>query len=137
MLFRSKAIKIAGVMKERVTFPKDFWEQGKFFFHAPTSFDESVASKKWNDDAVRFSVAYRDAVANLSLFDAVVAKATLEEVAVAVGIGPGKILQALRLSITGAGGGPDLMMIMEIIGKNEVVNRIDFALQTLKVKVNP
>jgi hypothetical protein len=27
------------------------------------------------------------------------------------------------------------MMIMEIIGQGEVVNRIDFALNTLKVKV--
>jgi len=132
-----KATKIAAVMKERVTFPNDFWTQGKFFFNAPTSFDEGIVNKKWNEDAVRFISAYKHAVSASSSFDAVKAKSALEEVAASTGIGAGKILQALRLSVTGAGAGPDLMMIMEIIGKDEVVKRIDFALQTLKVKVNP
>jgi glutamyl-tRNA synthetase len=132
---KEKAEKIVSVMKERVTFPKDFWEQGKFLFFAPSTFDESVASKKWNDDAVKVLSAYRDEVSKLASFNADVAKATLEQVTAALGIGTGKILQALRLSITGAGAGLDLMMTMEIIGKDEVVKRIDFALNTLKVKV--
>jgi glutamyl-tRNA synthetase len=127
-------LKIAAIMKERVTFPKDFWEQGKFFFQSPEKFDEGVVSKKWNDEAIKVISAYRDAVATLDAFDATIAKTTLDEVTTTLGIGAGKILQALRLSITGAGGGPDLMMIMEIIGKNEVLSRIDFALKTLPVK---
>lgn len=130
-----KAVKIASVMKERATFPKDFWEQGKFFFFAPTSFDEGVVSKKWNDEAVKVLSAFKDDVAAAGSFDATIARTLLEGVTTRSGIGTGKILQALRLSVTGAGGGPDLMMIMEIIGKNEVVKRIEHALQTLKVKV--
>jgi glutamyl-tRNA synthetase len=63
------------------------------------------------------------------------AKEKLEKVTTEIGIGTGKIMQALRLSITGAGAGPDLMMIMEIIGKDEVVKRIEYALQTIKIKV--
>lgn len=132
---REKAEKIVSVMRERATFPKDFWEQGKFLFFAPTTFDESIASKKWNDDAVKVLGTFRDEVSKLSSFSADVAKSTLEGVTASLGIGTGKILQALRLSVTGAGAGPDLMMIMEIIGKEEVVSRIDFALNTLKVKV--
>jgi glutamyl-tRNA synthetase len=129
-----KASQIAAIMKERVTFPKDFWEQGKFFFRAPDKFDDGVVSKKWNDEAVKVLTAYRDAVSALSAFDATIAKNTLDEVTAALAIGAGKILQALRLSITGAGGGPDLMMIMEIIGKDQVVKRIDVAVKTLPVK---
>ena len=132
---REKAEKVVSVMKERVTFPKDFWEQGKFLFFAPSTFDESVASKKWNDDAVKVLSAFRDEVSKLTSFNAEVAKSTLERVTANLGIATGKILQALRLSITGAGAGPDLMMIMEIIGKEEVARRIEFALNTLKVKV--
>lgn len=130
-----KALKIAGIMKERVTFPKDFWEQGKFFFFAPEKFDESVASKKWNDDAVKVLTAYVAAIQKLDSVDAATAKSTLEAVTAALNIGTGKILQALRLSLTGAAGGPDLMIIMEIIGKDEIVKRIGYALRTLKVKV--
>lgn len=130
-----KALKIVAVMKERVTFPKDFWEQGRFFFFAPVVFDEGVAAKKWNDEAVKVLSAFRDAIKAQNKVDATSAKATLESVTASLNIGTGKILQALRLSITGAGGGPDLMMIMEIIGRDEIVSRIDYALKTLKAKV--
>jgi glutamyl-tRNA synthetase len=130
-----KAVKIVAMMKERVTFPQDFWEQGKFLFFPPQSYDQGVVAKKWNDDAVKVITGFRDAVQKANVLDATIAKESLEQVTAALGIGTGKILQALRLSVTGAGGGPDLMMIMEILGKNEVVKRIDHALQTLKVKV--
>jgi glutamyl-tRNA synthetase len=132
---QAKAKKIAVVMRDRVTFPHDFWEQGKFFFQAPAVFDEAVISKKWNDDAVKVLSAFKDGVAALSTFDATQAKTTLDQVTTTLGIGSGKIMQALRVSITGAGGGPDLMMIMEIIGQDEVVKRIAYALQNIPVKV--
>lgn len=131
-----KAVKIASIMKERVTFPQEFWTQGQYFFFAPTAFDEGVLKKKWNDEAVKVLQAFSEAVSTLTQFDATIAKETLEKVTATLGIGTGKILQALRLSLTGAAGGPDLMMIMEIIGKDEVVSRINYALQNLTVKVS-
>jgi len=132
---REKASKIVSIMKERATFPNDFWEQGKFLFYAPATFDESVANKKWNDEAVKVLTAYIAELPKLPSFDAPTAKATLEKVTASLGIPTGKILQALRLSITGAGVGPDLMAVMEILGKDEVIKRIDYALKTLNVKV--
>lgn len=128
-----KAQKIAVVMRDRITFPKDIWEQGKFFFQAPSVFDNHVVAKKWNDDAVKVLTSFKEEIKSIPVFDAVAAKATLEAVTAKLGIGTGKILQAVRVSVTGAGGGPDLMMIMEILGKDEVVKRIEFAVSTLKV----
>jgi glutamyl-tRNA synthetase len=132
---QEKALKICSIMKERVTFPQDFWEQGKFFFIAPVSFDEAVVSKKWNDDVVKVLSAYKTALNNLSTLNASNAKSTLEDVANHVGIQTGKIMQAFRACITGGASGPDLMITLEILGKEEVINRISYALQTLKVKV--
>ncbi|MFZ2904890.1 MAG: glutamate--tRNA ligase [Cyclobacteriaceae bacterium] len=132
---KEKAVKICSIMKERITFPKDLWEQGRFFFISPTSFDESVTSKKWNDDVVKVLTAYKDALQNLTALDATNAKATLETVAGNLGIQTGKIMQAFRVSITGNGSGPDLMITMEILGRDEVINRIGYALQTIKVNV--
>lgn len=133
---REKASKIAEVMRDRVTFPQDFWEQGRFFFSAPETYDAAVAAKRWNFDAVKVLMAYSEALRDTEELTADKAKATLEEVTAALGIGTGKVLQAVRLAVTGAGGGPDLMMIMEIIGKNEVIQRIERALKTLEVKVS-
>jgi glutamyl-tRNA synthetase len=130
-----KAVKIAALMRDRITFPKDIYEQGKYLFYEPSNYDEGVVSKKWNDDAVKVISAFAEAIAAVDTLDAPTAKSTLEQVTAALGIGSGKIMQALRLSITGTGGGPDLMMIMEILGKETVVKRIAHALKTLKVKV--
>ncbi len=132
---KEKALKICSIMKERVTFPQDFWEQGKFFFIAPVSFDESVTSKKWNDDVVKVLSAYKAALSNISTLDAATAKSTLETVTNELNIQSGKIMQAFRVSITGGASGPDLMVTLEILGKEEVINRLGYALQTLKVKV--
>ncbi len=130
------ARKICSLMKERITFPQELWEHGKFFFRAPDTFEDGVVAKKWNSDAITVLTAYRDAVRIADTFNATSAKALLETVTASLNIGTGKILQALRLSITGMGGGPDLMMIMEIIGKEEVESRITHALETLHVNVS-
>ena len=129
---REKALKICAVMKERVTFTQDFWLQGKFFFEAPTTYDAQVIAKKWNDEAIKVLTSYSKEIASTTTLTAELAKSTLESVTTSLGIGTGKILQALRVSITGGASGPDLMMTMEILGKEEVVKRIDHALNTIK-----
>jgi glutamyl-tRNA synthetase len=132
---QEKAKKIAEVMKERITFPSDIWEHGKFFFFAPKVLDEQVIAKKWNEDAVKVMTAFRDEIKTIDGFTAEAAKNALEKVTTSLGIKIGQILQIVRVCITGGASGPDLMMTMEIIGKEETVNRIDYALNTLKVKV--
>lgn len=127
-----KAAKVAAVMKERITFPQELWENGKFFFFAPTHFDEQVVSKKWNDDAQRVLGAFSEAVKKKATWSAEEAKATLEEVTSQLGIASGKIMQALRVSVTGNASGPDLMATMEIIGQQETAARIAHAVQSIK-----
>jgi glutamyl-tRNA synthetase len=132
---KEKALKICSIMKDRVTFPKDFWEQGKFFFSSPATYDEQVVSKKWNEDAVKVLSKFQSAISDLNLVNAENVKATLDKVTADLGISTGKILAALRVSITGGASGPDLMMTMEIIGKEEIIARLGRALRTLKIKV--
>ncbi|EOZ96469.1 Glutamyl-tRNA synthetase [Indibacter alkaliphilus LW1] len=130
----SKAAQIAHIMKERATFPADLWKEGKFMFVAPNTFDESVVSKRWNNDAVAVLTSYEE---KLSAFaDSLSpesAKSLLEEAASDNGIKLGKVMQAVRLAVTGVGAGPDLMAVFSIIGKDELISRIRFALNNLEV----
>lgn len=128
---KEKAMKIVHILKERVSFPNEFYTQSEYIFTPPTTFDDAIVSKKWNDDVVKVLTAYKDAIAPLSVFDAGNAKTALEGVCAELGIGMGKVMQAFRLAITGVGAGPDLMAIMEIIGKEAVIGRINYALKTL------
>lgn len=130
-----KAAKICSVMKERVTYPKDFWEQGKFFFQAPSHYDEQVIAKKWNEDVVRFLTTLASELKSLTLADAASAKASVDRASQLTSIPSGKVMQALRVAITGGASGPDLMATIEIIGKEEAIGRILYALENVKVKV--
>jgi len=133
---QEKAEKIAGLMKERATFPADLWKEGKFMITAPTTFDEGVASKKWNNEVVTVLSTYKGKLNDLGgRLEAENAKALLEASAEENGIKLGKVMQAVRLAVTGVGAGPDLMQVFTIIGKEELSKRIDFALDKLKVIV--
>jgi glutamyl-tRNA synthetase len=125
---------IVNLVKDRATFPADLWKESKFMVVAPGSFDEEIASKKWNTDAVKVLSAYAVALESFSgEFDLVSAKALLESTAETEGIKLGKVMQAVRLAVTGSGAGPDLMVVFAILGPVEVAKRIRFALSTLTV----
>ncbi len=128
-----KAEKICFALRERITFPHDLWEQGKIFFSAPNAFDQQIVAKKWNLDAVRTLRGFIEEIKVTQPFSADAAKLLLEKVTEELGIKTGQILQPLRMSLTGGASGPDLMLTMEILGKEETVNRIKYALENLPV----
>lgn len=132
---KERAKKIALAMRDRITFPKDIWMNGKFFLIAPTQYDEQVAAKKWNADAVRVLKAYAERIAGLPQITAEQAKQLLEEVTAQLGIKTGQILQALRMAVTGGSSGPDLMLTIEILGAAETASRLENAIHALAAKV--
>lgn len=132
---QKKAAAIVALLRERVTFPGDFWRDSQFLHQAPSDFDSEVATKKWNADAATLLQAYAQTLESgiPAPFDAAYAKALLESTAEANGIKLGKVMQAVRLAVTGLGAGPDLMEVFAILGPQEVAKRIRFALVTLAI----
>lgn len=127
----NKLERIAGLIKERITFLKDYWSEGSYFFVKPESYDESVAAKRWNGDVVSILKAYQSRLTNINSLTADQAKALLTEELEKLGLGLGKVMQGVRLAITGAGAGADLMEIISVLGPKEVSDRIELALGKL------
>ena len=127
---------IVHLLKDRVHFVKEIADESVFLFNAPEIYDQDVVIKKWNEEAVNAITGFKDA---LEVYDgdfvADQIKAALSANMEAQGIKMGKIMQALRLAVTGAGAGPDLMVIMEILGKDEVVSRLNNALDRLPAQI--
>ncbi len=132
---QAKLEKISDLLRDRVVFAKDLWNEGSFFFLAPTAYDESVVTAKWTGEAVKVIVDFKEGLNSKTTVNAEEAKHILNEVLEKNGVKMGKVLQALRLAITGVGAGPDLMQIVELLGKEESVKRIEAALTTLNSKV--
>src|SRR5690606_1842347 len=57
-ILQDTAEAIVALNKERVTFPAEIWQGSRFVVVAPTEFDETIASKRWNSDAVTILTAY-------------------------------------------------------------------------------
>lgn len=121
-----KLEKIVELMKERATFVKDIYENGKFFFEQPTNYDEKALKKAWHEQANQLLselIAKFDTVA----FEASSLKELMHQIAEEKSVGMGKIMMPLRLALVGELKGPDVPDIMEVIGKEETITRIQNA----------
>lgn len=130
-----KGTVIADLMKERITFVSEFWTAGSFFFEAPKTYDEKVVKKKWTLEANECLSAFADSIPTISPYEPDAIKAKLEEVLEQKGVGLGRVMQALRVALTGAAGGPDLMPIISVLGPTETVDRLQSALTELESRI--
>jgi glutamyl-tRNA synthetase len=119
-----KAEQITALMIERITFPQDLWNKSTYFFVTPSTYDDKLARKKWTQEGVDVLKQFSDILPTLNLQDGEQIKTKLHEMAEAKGVGFGKVMPALRLALTGSGGGPDLFSIITILGKEETRVRI-------------
>jgi glutamyl-tRNA synthetase len=126
-----KLIRIIALIKERANFVKDFWEQSFFFFQAPDNYDEQVVKKRWKNEVPGQIAVIKEVIAGVVDFSAANAKAAVSAHIESNGWGFGAIMNALRLCVVGAGMGPDLFEIIELIGQKETVMRIEKALVVL------
>lgn len=126
-----KATKIIDLLKPRSTFPMDLVTQASFFFEQPETYDEKVIRKKWNEEAVNGLNLFTEAVRSREEISAEEAKELYSDTLNEAGINPGKVMQPLRLALTGAGSGPDLMVIIQIMGGLSVAERISASITTL------
>ncbi|MCG8310466.1 MAG: glutamate--tRNA ligase [Cytophagales bacterium] len=128
---REKAEAICGLLKERITFPGEFWTKGQYFFYPPTEYDQRVIRKKWNDEAKSILADYKNALGVADTITPELSLNILNEVLEKHGAGPGSVMQALRVAVTGMAGGPDLMGIIAVLGPDEVSERIENALSNI------
>lgn len=117
------------LIKEKAHFINEFYDLGSYFFVAPTSFDEKVIAKKWNDTSKATYTKLRDKLIAESNWTA----DNLHHVFEAASAELGKIdMQLVRVLVSGVAGGPQLFDMLALLGKEEIIKRIDFALSQMK-----
>ena len=123
-------IKIVSLIKERANFVSEFWDLSDFFFVAPTDYDEK-ASKNWNTATPALMQELISVLEEISDFTVMNIETIVKDWMVKNEIGMGKVMQPIRLSLVGALKGPHLFDIVELIGKEETIKRIEKAIATL------
>jgi len=124
-------IKVVGLVKERVHFVKELWDEAHFFFETPEKYDEQVIQKRWKPETPAQMQGLSTMLLNLPVFDAAAIDAAIKTWIETSGYGMGAIMNALRLLMVGTSKGPHLADIMALIGKEETILRIQKGLETL------
>lgn len=120
-------VKVVSMVKEKVNFAPEILEVSEYFFTSPTSYDEKVVSKKWRGDTPAIIEELAGVFDALASFDAVAIQARFSAFAEEKGVSPGSIMQPLRLSVSGMAGGPPIFDMLELLGKETVINRMKSA----------
>ncbi|MFV0471270.1 MAG: glutamate--tRNA ligase [Paludibacteraceae bacterium] len=126
-----KVTKIVGLIKERVSFVDDFWEQSSFFFWAPTEYDEKTVTKRWKSETPLQMQELAKVLQDIDDFTAHHIENTVKRWIEERQYNLGGIMNCLRLSLVGAPKGPHLFDIVEIVGKDETIKRIQTAIEKL------
>lgn len=123
---------VVGMMKQRVNFVKDLWDQCSFFFVAPEKYDEKTVKKRWKADS---AVRLQELIEVLREVDPFTLEHT-EEVTMAwiaeKEYHLGNIMNAFRLALVGEGKGPHMFDIVAALGKEETIRRTQRAVEVLK-----
>jgi glutamyl-tRNA synthetase len=113
---------------DRITFPQELGEKVKEFTELPTIYEEAVVLNKWNEESQKGLQILKDSLSALELWEADSIKSFIHVKLEEAGIKMGKVMQMLRVALSGNGAGPDLMISMELWGKEQVLLRLNLAI---------
>jgi glutamyl-tRNA synthetase len=116
--------KLVGLVKERVSFVNEIWDQTDFFFKAPETYDPEVVKKRWKEDSPVLMMDLYALLVNCDDFSAASTETAIMSWIEKNGYITGTVMNAFRLLIVGASRGPHMFDIIEWIGKNETLARI-------------
>ena len=119
------------LVKERVSFVKDIWEQTDFFFKAPETYDQEVVKKRWKENSASLLMELRSLLDKMTDLSTGKTEPVVKDWIEKNGYNTGTIMNALRLVIVGASRGPHMFDIISWIGKEETLKRIDKGLSVI------
>ena len=123
--------RVVSLVKGRVNFVKELWEQARFFFVAPTTYAEKDVKKRWSEDTPRIMQELTALLQNIDDFSSKHCEDIVIGWITEKGYHMGNVMNAFRLAVVGECKGPHMFDITELIGKEETLERINRAIQTI------
>ena len=117
-------VRICDMLKERVNFVNELWEESYFFFQAPDNYDGTFLKKAVKEGTTELMRTLIEKLTNIDDFTAANTESVIKSWLESSEIGFGKVMSPFRLALVGAGKGPHVFDIIEIIGKEETLARL-------------
>jgi glutamyl-tRNA synthetase len=124
-------LRVIRLMQERAHTLWDFVDFASYFFVAPSDYDEKYKQKHWTPQAKEHLQNLLPQFEAASNWDHDTLEAIVRHYAEANGLGAGKLIHPIRLAVSGRGSGPGLFELLAVIGKEECLRRIRYAVEHL------
>lgn len=122
----------AAMVKDRVSFIEELWANARFFFEAPTEYEAKSVKKRWTPDMPQHM---KDLIGQLRALPTLESKKTEEIILGWIkenGLHMGNVMNAWRLAVVGECKGPHMFDILELMGTDENVARIEAAIERIE-----
>ena len=116
--------RVVALVKGRINFVRDLWEQSRFFYEAPTAYAEKDVRKRWKEGMPQIMEELIGVLDALTDFSSAAAESTVLDWIAAKGYHTGNVMNAFRLTVVGECKGPHMFDITELLGKDETIKRI-------------
>ena len=128
----SFVIKVVKLIKERANFVSEFWDQSFFLFQAPKEYDPKVVKKRWKESTPEILSELKKQLEKLEIFDHESMEKEIQDFLEGKEIGMGQVMNPFRLTLVGAGIGPGVLEIAELLGKEETIKRLQAGIVNIK-----
>ncbi len=132
----NRIVRAVDTMKPRSRTLKEMAEGSSFYFQETLSYEEKGDRKFLKPDVLEHMEALRDRVSACDGFSEKGLEELFSKYLEETGIKLRKIAQPLRVALTGKTASPGLFEVMVVLGKADVVSRIDAAIQHIRTKEN-
>lgn len=131
-----KLSKAVALVKERMTFLQDFFEQANFLLEAPNSYDEKNVKKRYKTQNINHFKNLISDFENLEAWQEEKIESNLKSFLEKNELGFGAILPGFRLLLTGKMGGPSVFAIAEFIGKEATLERMKAGMEKFETLIS-
>lgn len=121
--------RLCSMVRPRVNFISEIWTQSSFFFIRPRAYDSKSVKDRWKPASHGVCEKIYIILKELSDFSSGAIHDAVMNYIQSGQLNTGIVMNSLRIMIVGASMGPDLFEIMEMLGRDECLARIQQGLR--------
>lgn len=129
---KSYVLSVIDLIKDRLNFLGDFWDQASYFFETPTEYDPQALKKRWKEGTGEKIRAIDNILASIQPFDKMQAHDAVMKYIQDNELNMGQVLNSLRIALVGTAKGPELFTIIELLGVEETLRRAEKAISVVE-----
>lgn len=122
------------LVKGRVNFTEELWDQANYFFAAPTEYSAKDVRKRWSAETPELMRTLAGMLEGAEDFAGAALEPMVMDWIRENGLHMGNVMNAFRLCLVGECRGPHIFEITDLIGREETLRRLRAGIERIKAE---